>query len=172
MDKPTIICIVGESGSGKTLIADYLDHRYGYEIIESRTTRPQRTPDEDGHTFVSQEEFDSYDKDEMIAFTTFGGYNYCCLKKDVKDKNTYVIDEHGLKYLKENFSRIYNIYSIRVHRDYHARVRAVGRDRVDRDKGKFTMDDKEFDWVIENEEGNIGVCLWAVDLFMEYHDLI
>ena len=53
-----IVLIVGESGSGKSTICDELTKRYGLKQVESYTTRPRRSEDEDGHTFVSDEEFD------------------------------------------------------------------------------------------------------------------
>ena len=61
-----------------------------------------RYPGETGHTFVTKEEFDTFSHDDMIAYTEFGGHRYCCLKKDVLDFNTYVIDERGLIYLMQN----------------------------------------------------------------------
>ena len=117
MDKPIILCIVGESGSGKTLVADYIAEMYGWQLIESRTTRPPRFEGEGGHTFVSDEEFDSYKMLDMIAYTTFGTARYCCLKKDVHDRSLYVIDEFGLYYLKTHFSDIYHIISLRLHKN-------------------------------------------------------
>lgn len=167
MDKPKIICIIGESGSGKSLIAGYIEQVYGYKPIESRTTRPPRTPDEDGHTFVTDAEFDMYKVADMIAFTEFGGYRYCCLKKDVNPKSIYVIDEHGYNYLKALFTDIYLIYSLRVHRDYKDRLMTAGRKRVVRDRGKFNMQDTEFDWNVYNEGGDIGVRLNSVDMFIQ-----
>ena len=52
-----IVLIVGESGSGKSTICDELTKRYGLKQVKSYTTRPRRSEDEDGHTFISDEEF-------------------------------------------------------------------------------------------------------------------
>lgn len=146
--KPTIICIVGESGTGKTTAAEHILNTWNIDLIQSRTTRTRRTHDENGHTFVSEAEFDTYRKEDMIAFTTFGTARYCCLKSDVKDRNTYVIDEHGLLYLYDNFSDIYNIFAIRIHRPEKDRIKDVGEERVARDKGKFSLPPYEFDAII------------------------
>ena len=137
--KPLIICIVGESGSGKTTIAEYIEREHGIKMMESYTDRPMRYPGETGHTFVTKEEFDSFSHDDMIAYTEFGGYRYCCLKKDVLDFNTYVIDERGLIYLTENFSEMYDIKCIRVYADLSTRIKRVGKERVERDEGMFTL---------------------------------
>ncbi len=137
--KPLIICIVGESGSGKTTIAEYIEREHGIKMMESYTDRPMRYPGETGHTFVTKEEFDSFSHDDMIAYTEFGGHRYCCLKKDVMDLNTYVIDERGLIYLMQNFGEVYDIKCIRVYADLPTRIKRVGKERVERDEGMFTI---------------------------------
>ena len=150
--KPLIICIVGESGSGKTTIAEYIEREHGIKMMESYTDRPMRYPGETGHTFVTKEEFDSFSHDDMIAYTEFGGHRYCCLKKDVLDFNTYVIDERGLIYLMQNFSEVYDIKCIRVYADLSTRIKRVGKERVERDEGMFTIykDSKLFTCKINN----------------------
>jgi len=147
LEKPTIICIVGESGSGKTTAAKHIE-RYGYRQIESRTTRAPRHKGEIGHTFVTEEEFDNYRKEDMLAFTDFGGNRYCCLKQDVHERSIYVIDESGLTYFKKNFSKEYHIVSLRIIRDRQARIDSVGQERVGRDKDMFTMKRGDFDYCI------------------------
>lgn len=167
MDRPIILCIVAESGAGKSTVSDYIADMYGWQLIESRTTRPPRTPDETGHTFVSEEEFATYKPVDMIAYTIFGTAKYCCLKKDVHLRSLYVIDEFGLKYLKENFSDEYNIISLRLHRNIDRRIESVGRDRVARDEGKFTMTDSEFDYVIPVQPNDVlRYVLERVDYIM------
>lgn len=148
--KPLIFCIVAESGSGKTMVADYLEELIGIPMIRSWTDRPKRTPDETGHTFVSKKVFDTFDEDRMIAYTEWEGYRYCCHHADVKDVNTYVIDEFGLQYLKDSFSDRYRIVSIRIHRPLELRKKIVGKKRLKRDKDKFTLPDSYYDIVINN----------------------
>lgn len=152
LSKPTILCIVGESGSGKSMIADYIQKEYGIKMIESRTTRDQRYEGETGHTFVSNEEFDTYVKGDMIAYTEFGDKRYCCLTKDVEHQNTYVIDEDGLNMLAEKFSHQFNIYSIRVHADEKIRVKRTNDlNRIKRDRGRFTSDFDSFTYFLNTE---------------------
>lgn len=145
--KPSIICIVGKSGSGKTTLADYIELNFGVKMIQSRTTRAPRYDGENGHTFVSNDEFDSYSKSEMLAFTEFGGNRYCCLAEDVHEENTYVIDEFGLLYLKEHFGDVYDIRSILVTCNKTERIERAGADRVARDEGMFKLQEPLFDFV-------------------------
>jgi guanylate kinase len=151
--KPVIVCIVGESGSGKTLMAELFEQLFGYNLIQSYTTRQRRTPAENGHTFISNEQFDEFisNKEEMIAQTQWGDVRYCCLRKDVKDYNTYVIDEHGLKYLWGRYGNEFTIFSIRVRAKESERILRVGAERVERDKGKFKLEDEEFSFMYWNE---------------------
>jgi guanylate kinase len=166
LDKPLVVCVVGESGCGKSLCANYL-RKYGFKLIESYTTRPRRSAVEGGHTFVTEEEFGKFKKEDMIAYTKFGDYHYACLKKDIDSLNTYVIDEFGLKYFKEHFSDVYDIVSIRIMRAENARIESVGQERVSRDKGKFTMDIREFDYVIDNPDDSKESVYKQADAIMK-----
>ena len=147
--KPSIICIIGESGCGKTHWAEYVELEYGIKMIQSYTDRAKRTPDENGHTFVTPEQFDAFQKEDMIAFTEFGTKRYCCLKKDVCDINTYVIDENGFIYLSDVFADSYNIVSIRLVCDYKERLLRAGKERVDRDQDAFNLPMEFFDFCID-----------------------
>ena len=150
--KPIILAIVGESGSGKTTAAEYLDEKYGFKLIQSRTTRPPRYEGENGHTFVSNEEFDTYQNEDMIALTKFGDNRYCCLHRDVrKGVNVYVIDEVGMEFLKNRYSNVYDVRSIRIVRDRNERIKSVGAARVSRDKGMFNLPYSSYDYFIYSE---------------------
>lgn len=148
--KPLIFCIVGHSGVGKTMIAEALEKYADIPLIQSYTDRPKRTPTENGHTFLSKEEFDLLKEEDKIAKTEWSGYRYCCLTSDVKPTNTYIIDCSGLEMLKSKYSDKYGIISILIKRNKAARVNAVGRDRADRDDGKFYLPDDYYDEVIHN----------------------
>lgn len=154
-DKPIIMAVVGKSGSGKTELVKYLEKKYHVSQIQSYTDRAKRTPDETGHVFVSKEVYDTFDKEDMIAHTEFGGKRYCCLKQDVKDKNTYVIDEYGLDYLIDNFGTEFDIKTVFVERPLNLREMAVSRDRLARDHGKFSYAHTFYDYVVFNETLNI-----------------
>jgi guanylate kinase len=149
-----IFCIVGGSGSGKTMLAEALEKYAGINLIQSYTDRPRRTPDEIGHTFLEKSEFDLLKPEEMLAFTNWNGFRYCCLEQDLKDVNSYVIDCSGLEMLRNKFKDKYHIASIRIHRPIEQRVKYVGVERVARDADKFYLPNYVFDCVIRNETDN------------------
>lgn len=140
-----IICIVGESGSGKTTMAEHLQFFFGIKMIESYTDRPMREPNEKGHTFLSENEFDALSDKDMLAYTQFGSHRYCCLFSDLKKINTYVIDEDGLKMLDRLDKTKYAVKTIRVWCNEEERIRRAGIERVLRDQGRFKMLPLDFD---------------------------
>lgn len=136
--KKIIICIAGESGTGKTTMAEYIEKSYNIPMIYSYTDRLPRFRDEMGHIFITKEEYDELKIEDMIAYTKFGDARYCCLKKDVKDVNTYVVDENGIKYLEAMYGNEYEIFKVRLHRPEE--MRNVSTERINRDKGMFNND--------------------------------
>lgn len=107
-----IYCIVGPSGSGKTTVSKILERDYGMKLVESYTTRPPRYPDEEGHIFVSDEEFDALG--EMCAYTEYDGYRYGVTPEVIDQNDIYVIDPYGVKYLNEHYHGDKGILSIRI----------------------------------------------------------
>lgn len=168
--KPRILCIVGKSGCGKSTCANHIENMFDIPMIQSWTDRPKRAPDETGHIFLSKEDFAKFKHEDMIAYTNFGNYSYCCLHSDVKPINTYVIDERGLKYLKANFSDRYDIKSVFIHRPEELRIAQVGKERVDRDKGMYNLPAEAFDYHIWNHvsldefKGNINLMVYEWNL--------
>ena len=71
------------------------------KILQSYTTRPKRTPNETGHTFVSDEEFNNLEN--ICAYGEFGGYKYCATKEQVDNSDIYVIDAQGIEYFKKYY---------------------------------------------------------------------
>lgn len=105
-----IVCLLGKSGSGKTTIVKKLNKEYGYEILDSYTTRRPRYEGEEGHTFIDIETFAQLlDK---VAYNNFNGHHYCATKNQVDMSDLYVIDVPGLKQLKELYhgKEIISIY--------------------------------------------------------------
>lgn len=78
----TIFCLVGPSGSGKTTVAKALE-KHGYNVIQSYTTRPQRSDNEWGHTFVTAIYSDKppWVMDNVIAYNEFAGNHYWATKE-------------------------------------------------------------------------------------------
>jgi guanylate kinase len=142
-----ILCIVGESGTGKSMLSEYIQKTYMLPLIKSYTTRPKRDDTDNGHTFLTDEEFDKINPEDMIAYTHFGDSRYCCVKEDVVGKNTYVIDEDGLIMLKNKYSDDYEIKSLRLIRNN----REITQERKDRDDGRFNLPLMEFDYILKND---------------------
>lgn len=150
--KPTIICIVGPSGCGKTTMAQFIEKELGVKTIVSCTTRPIREGEKDGreHFFVTDDEVPS--RDEMLAYTRFGGFQYYAKHSDVPANGavTYVIDEKGLMMLMEEFSDRYNIQAILIKRDNELIAQGIDKERAQRDKCRIKIDEQTYDAVITN----------------------
>ena len=71
MNKIVFILLCGKSGCGKSTISEILQTK-GLKVIQSFTTRPKRTPNEQGHIFISKEDFDCLH--DYVAYTKFNGY--------------------------------------------------------------------------------------------------
>lgn len=157
-NRTVVVCIIGESGAGKTMAANYIQKKYGWKPIASRTTRKPRYEGEKGHTYITKEEYNSYFENgaNILAYTSWEQEDgsmayYCCLEEDLKEKNLYVIDEFGYKALLQNWGHELDIISIRIKRNYFKRRRDVGEERIKRDIGKFKLPMSSFTHVVTND---------------------
>lgn len=94
----TIFLIVGRSGSGKDSLVAKLCDEYGYTQLKSYATRPRRQNEGNTHTFISPEEVSKY-KDQMIAYTKIGEFEYFATKQQLYESDFYVIDYKGIEYM-------------------------------------------------------------------------
>ena len=97
---PMKIMVVGRSGSGKDTLANLLKETYGYTQLYSTTTRPRRTPNEDTHVFVSEEEANQMT--DRVAETVIDGYQYFATKGQLEESDIYLIDPRGLDCVCKN----------------------------------------------------------------------
>ena len=150
--KPVIIAIVGLSGSGKTLMAQYLKLYLDIPTVVSYTTRPPRNGEKHGveHFFVGESEMPS--KEEMLAYTKFGGHHYWATFKQVDSHEmiSYVIDEKGLLTMMDKFDDRYDIIPVLIKRDPELLASQIDKKRLDRDKHRVTIEDNGYFSVIEN----------------------
>lgn len=156
MTRKLIIAIVGESGTGKNKTAEMIRLFFKIPEVVSFTTRLPRPGEKNGreHYFVSNGDYIRTPKEDFLAYTEFGGNHYWSSKKEILSMDskivTYVIDEDGLKTLQETASKDqFSIVTIRVHRPNFM----IDKFRTSRNKGRFTMKDEEFDYVINNDKG-------------------
>lgn len=96
--KPLFL-LVGPSGSGKSTIEHELCDRFGLTSIESYTDRPKRTPDEQGHIFVTTDEFKALGP--IVTYTVFNGYQYGTTKERLDEADIFVVDPQGAKEVLE-----------------------------------------------------------------------
>lgn len=101
MNQKPLILLVGKSGSGKTTVAEHLEKHYNMKMLNSYTTREPRYKGENGHTFITQEEYLTL-KDK-IATTYFNGNYYCCTLEQCDNDDVYTIDPHGIKTYYRNY---------------------------------------------------------------------
>lgn len=99
--KHKIVLLVGRSGSGKTTIANYLRDSHGWKVLDSYTTRPRRTPDETGHTFITDAEFDKLT--DIVAYANFDHHRYCATADQIDSCDVYVVDLAGVQTLLERY---------------------------------------------------------------------
>ena len=95
------LLIIGRTASGKDTLADALRHAYGMTFVKSCTTRPRRTPDEDTHVFLTEQQAEPLVRD-AVAYTRIGDYIYFTTAQQVMETEGYVIDPIGMRILCAN----------------------------------------------------------------------
>ena len=151
--KPTIIAIVGASGSGKTYLSKLLQQELGVFLIVSHTTRTIRDGEVEGidHYYINDSRH--INRNQMLSYTRFANHNYFALEEQVPPFGTcsYVVDEVGLKHLKERKSKKFNIISIRVESEPGTLVqRGIDQNRILRDANRELLPLDYYDYIIEN----------------------
>ena len=150
-----LILLCGKSGCGKTTIANELVKR-GLTQVSSYTTRARRSDDENGHTFVSVEDFPFND---LVAYTYFNNQHYGATQQQCDNADIYVIDKKGIIELKEKYKSTRDVITILIHtseEELIERMRKRG-DSEDAINQRVLNDIKEFhnitsiaDYVVNN----------------------
>ena len=144
-----LITITGSSGAGKDTVALMLSAMTGYKMICSYTTRPMREGETDGiqHYFVDK---CRVAKNQMLAYTQYGGYEYWTEVGQLSDNAIYVIDEKGLVKLCERFPdiKLVNIY-VSAHSDTLEK-RGISKERQARDHDRYHLDINDYEYIIFN----------------------
>ena len=139
-----IVLIVGESGSGKSTICDELTKRYGLKQVKSYTTRPRRSENEDGHTFINDEQFDNLD--DICAYTLFDGHRYCATKEQIDNADLYIIDPKGIEYFMAHYNGRKIPMVVYIHAvDWNRKKRMIERgDDIESVNRRIKNDEIEF----------------------------
>lgn len=113
MSKP-LFCILGASASGKSTLVQKLEIELNMKQIASYTTRPPRYEGEAGHTFVTEEEFQSLS--DIVAYNYYLDNHYGVTSQQIDDEahDLYVVDQTGLNELKEKYKGDRKIYSVYI----------------------------------------------------------
>ena len=147
--KQKIIAIVGQAGAGKDTVANFLSIALNIPLLCSFTTRPMRDGEVNGreHFFVKE---CKTPKEDMIAYTEYGGYEYWTELSQIGDTAIYVIDERGFLSICENFPDI-ELMSIYVAaKPETLKARGIAPERTNRDEYRVSLDINSFDYVISN----------------------
>lgn len=96
----TVFLVVGESGSGKDSLVTKICNDLGYKQLISYATRPRRVNEGDTHIFITPDEVEKY-RDQMIAYTQIGEFEYFATREQLYQNSFYVIDYRGIEYLHE-----------------------------------------------------------------------
>lgn len=112
-NRKTIFLIVGQTASGKDSLVNAVCNTFKpfkqditgqiitqtYSQLVSYTTRPKRENEGNTHIFISKSDVEKY-KDDMIAYTKIGEYEYFATKEQLRNCDFYVIDYDGVEYLR------------------------------------------------------------------------
>ena len=96
--------VIGRSSSGKDSITAEVCKKLNKTKVLSYTTRPKRPNEENTHIFIKPEEVQNY-KDNIIAYTKIGEFEYFATLSQLHENDFYVIDPKGLKYLKRKLKK-------------------------------------------------------------------
>lgn len=179
--RDTIICLIGASGVGKTTVAKVL-HDQGFNVIQSYTTRPQRSDDEWGHTFVSENLKEIFTMKPLplppeslregveypghvvvrnmppgvIAHEVlYNGHHYWATVNQYRGKGVsiYVIDPKGAKSVKGNVKDA-DVIAVYLYADY-----STLQGRLEKDRPKEQADHRlsEDSFVFEVVENDVAI---------------
>lgn len=140
-----LFLFVGQSGCGKTTITEFLETKHGETSIRSYTTRPPRYKGEDGHVFISEDEFNKLEN--MVAYTEYNSFHYGTTKEQVDNATLYVVDIDGVKTLLENYKNERPIRIFYFNSTVATRIKRM-MDRGDSDTAIIgrLLNDEEYNW--------------------------
>lgn len=159
MNNNCIFIIVSESGSGKTTLVSALEKQRNLKSISSYTTRPKRSENEYGHTFVNEDEFSQLK--DIVAYTEYNGYKYCATTEQVETHDLYVINPSGIDFFKKSYHGNKSIKIIYIKSTISTRIKRMEQrgdtfpnimERIVNDRFEFANIEKEADFIVENND--------------------
>lgn len=146
MNKPLYL-FVGKSASGKTTIADMMEKNYGLKQVSSYTTRPPRYDGEIGHVFITEDEFNNIELEDLVAYTEYNGYRYGTTAQQLDKCSIYVVDVPGVETLLQNYKTNRPICILYFDTTVYTRITRM-LDRHDSDMSIISrlLQDEKSDW--------------------------
>lgn len=157
-NRKTVFLVVGQTASGKdslvnamctTAIKSLIQDMSGlyavepYKQLVSYTTRPRRENEGNTHIFISPDEVDKY-KDDIIAYTKIGEYEYFATKQQLYDCDFYIIDYLGIQTLKEqNLDDVFRFITIYINTPYEVRKERALSNRKDNEEVFYSRNRNE-----------------------------
>lgn len=83
-------------------MVEQLKH-FGYEAVQSYTTRPPRYENEVGHIFLDDERFEGLT--DKIALTEYHGYKYCVTVGLLDKFDLFIVEPEGINDLKKKYNK-------------------------------------------------------------------
>ena len=185
----SLLLVLGASGSGKSTLCTELEKRYGLKSIPSYTTRQPRFDGEQGHTFITEDEFDKLK--DILAYAETDSCRYAVTKEMLEDEqySIYVIDMTGLKYLYEHYHGDRPLISVFIDCDVHDRfnhmikredtrsyddkVRAA-LNRIEHDAVEFNTNEliDNVNYIFDNLEGSFSTLVYLVSRICSNYGII
>ncbi|WP_339304426.1 HNH endonuclease [Paenibacillus sp. FSL L8-0435] len=101
-----VFLLMGESGSGKTEVSKKLMNKQ-LNVLQSYTTRPQRSDSEFGHLFCDEDFYkQQLQNNNIVAYSYFDGHHYFSTREQIYEADIYVVDPDGIKALKNKVQDI------------------------------------------------------------------
>lgn len=182
-----LYCFIGPSGAGKDAIVGGLSQKYGYKLLKSYTTRQPRNADDDGHYFISKDDFgkitDGIFFDHFsgfAAYTYFDDNHYFATIDQVADCDLYIVDQVGFDKLKQKKLRknlkLFYIYASEETRRKRMAQRGDSESAIEKriktDKKMFDHKKllQEADKIFINEKRNIKDGILFFHLCIESYE--
>lgn len=185
----SLLLVLGASGSGKSTLCTELEKRYGLKSIPSYTTRQPRFDGEQGHTFITEDEFDKLK--DILAYAETDSYRYAVTKEMLENEeySIYVIDMTGLKYLYEHYHGnrplisvfiecdVYDRFKHMIYREdsrtYYERMEAALH-RIEHDAIEFNKKDikENINYKLTNHEGQFDRLFGMIKRICDNYGII
>lgn len=153
----TIFLIVGQTASGKDSLVNGMCKHFKlpmtdifgqwnlrpYKQLISYATRPRRKNEGDTHIFIQPNEVEQY-KDQIVAYTKIGDYEYFATKDQLKECDFYIIDYLGIKNLRsQNLGDEFRFVTIYINTPDKVREERALKNRKDNAEAFYTRNLKE-----------------------------